>query len=348
MMEEAILFHQDKHLGVITLNRPQALNALTLDMIKVLQKQLSDWEKNDAVHAVIIQASEGKAFCAGGDIRWLYEKGLAKSAEQMDFFWHEYRLNHDIHHYSKPYIALLDGITMGGGVGISLHGSHPIATERFSFAMPETGIGFFPDIGAAYLLSRCKHQAGLYIALTGQRLDAPLTQAVGLIRGVIASEQLPALKQALINTDLSTDAHSQVDVCLQNFYQTQSASYDFFTKMEHCFKDASIETILECLQDANDAWSTSQYQTLLQKSPLSLKVTFEQIKRAAHLSISDCLRMDYILASHFMRDHDFYEGVRALIVDKDKSPRWDPPTLDGVSNAKVNAYFEPDGQEITL
>ena len=169
-MTDDIVFERKQQIGLITLKRPQALNALTLPMIKALQQQLLQWEGDKSIHAVVIQADVGKAFCAGGDVRWLYESGLAKNPEQMQFFWHEYRLNHTIHQFKKPYIALMNGITMGGGVGISLHGSHPVATENFVFAMPETGIGFFPDIGASYLLARCPGQTGIYLGLTGNNL----------------------------------------------------------------------------------------------------------------------------------------------------------------------------------
>lgn len=169
-MTEEVLFSQEGQLGFITLNRPKALNALTLTMIMALQKQLSIWKEDYSIKAVVVQAVPGNAFCAGGDIRWLYNAGRSKDSEQMQFFWHEYRLNHFIHHFGKPYISLLDGITMGGGVGISLHGSHPVASERFVFAMPETGIGFFPDIGASYLLNRCPGFLGVYLGLTGNKL----------------------------------------------------------------------------------------------------------------------------------------------------------------------------------
>lgn len=333
---------EHRHIGVITLNRPQALNALTLKMIKTMQQQLLQWQQDEAIHAVVIQAESGKAFCAGGDVRWLYDEGLAKSPEQMQFFWHEYRLNHFIHQFSKPYIALMDGITMGGGVGISLHGSHPVASERFSFAMPETGIGFFPDIGASYLLSRCPGQYGTYLGLTGNRLNAAEARACGLIKYNVEAQYFPDLLAALINTDLSKDAHQRVDDCIEQFAMAQKEALitNHYDAIMQTFQSDNIEKIIHALEHMNDEWSQAILTTLMQKAPLSLKVTLAQIRRARLLSMDECIKMDYCLVSHFMQDHDFYEGVRALLVDKDKNPQWCPACLQEVSEGRVADYFE--------
>ncbi|MBA2651274.1 MAG: enoyl-CoA hydratase/isomerase family protein [Tatlockia sp.] len=345
-----IAFSREKHIGLISLKRPKALNALTLPMIKALQQQLQLWEEDNDIHAVIIQAEEGKAFCAGGDVRWLYETGLAKNPEQMQFFWHEYRLNHFIHRFKKPYIALMDGITMGGGVGISLHGSHPVATERFIFAMPETGIGFFPDIGASYLLARCPGQTGVYLGLTGNRLNANEALSLGLIKSAVASEQLPKLLTRLIQTDLSEDAHNRVNDCLQEFAMPV-ANVPMNTEQEvidSCFGKETIENILSALQIKANDWSLATKNNLEQKAPLSLKVTLAQIQKAKTLSMEECLKMDYRLVNHFMCDSDFYEGIRALLVDKDKSPHWQPKSLSFVSEARVAEYFEDAGFKLDL
>ncbi|MCE3046190.1 enoyl-CoA hydratase/isomerase family protein [Legionella sp. 16cNR16C] len=347
-MSSDILFEKKEQLGVITLNRPNALNALTLEMIKALQEQLIEWEHDRHIHAVLIQATPGKAFCAGGDVRWLYESGLHKEKEQMEFFWHEYRLNHYIHHYSKPYIALMNGITMGGGVGISLHGSHPVATENFVFAMPETGIGFFPDIGASYLLARLPHYLGVYLGLTGNRLTSQDALAAGLIRKIIPAEHSTGLIELLNKTDLAVNAAQKVDDC---FTQLPLASTQHSIanagQIEKHFKFNTIEEILVSLNAAQDEWSKACLANLQQKAPLSLKITLTQIHKARFLSMADCIKMDYCLVRHFMNDSDFYEGVRALLVDKDKSPHWDPKQLEGVSEAKVADYFECE-QELEL
>lgn len=341
-MTDEVLFNQEGSFGVITLNRPKALNALTLNMILTLQRQLSLWKEDDSIHAVIVQAVPGNAFCAGGDIRSLYLSGQVNDAEQMQFFWHEYRLNHFIHHFGKPYISLIDGMVMGGGVGISMHGSHPIASERFVFAMPETGIGFFPDIGASYLLARCPGHLGIYLGLTGNRLGPQDAVKTGLVKKIVSSEQMPALYDALMNQDLSTDAFEQVNQCLQRFSFVSSTEEISQIKplINVCFAHPTIELIRGSLQSANTVWAEAVDNTLAQKSPLSLKVTLAQLQKAKGLSLAQCLQMDYDMVSHFMHDHDFYEGVRALLIDKDKKPQWHPARMDLVSEQIVQKYFE--------
>lgn len=345
MMTQDILFTQQGQIGLITLNRPKALNALTLDMIKELQQQLTLWKKDNAIKAVVIRASEGNAFCAGGDVRWLYQLGAQRVEEQMEFFWNEYRLNHFIHHLGKPYIALMDGITMGGGVGISLHGSHPIASERFVFAMPETSIGFFPDIGSSHLLAQCPDSLGIYLGLTGNRLNAAEAKNAGLIKGIISSENMPLALEALCKADLSSNAQEKVDSCLQEYLQTPekvSATH----VIKECFSLDSVELILNALESHEESWAKEVSKVIKQKSPLSLKLTLAQLHKAQGLSLAECLKMDYNLVRHFMLDNDFYEGVRALLIDKDKTPHWRPERLELVTDSKIISYFEPSVQHL--
>jgi enoyl-CoA hydratase len=340
-MNDEVFFSQEGSLGVITLNRPRALNALTLNMILNMQKQLSLWKEDKAIHAVVVKAVPGNAFCAGGDIRSLYD-ARHTNKEQMQFFMHEYRLNHFIHHFSKPYIALIDGIVMGGGVGISLHGSHPIASERYVFAMPETSIGFFPDIGASYLLTRCPGYLGIYLGLTGNRLNAFESMNAGLVTNIVSSAQMPALYDALMNENLATNAFERVDHCLQNFALSsisQSGNFDI-SVIETCFSPSTIEEIQHCLHNENTTWTQEVANIMAQKSPLSLKVTLAQLHRAKGLSLTQCLQMDYDVVSHFIRGDDLYEGIRALLVDKDKNPQWHPNRLHLVSESMVERYFE--------
>ncbi|MBA2657366.1 MAG: enoyl-CoA hydratase/isomerase family protein [Tatlockia sp.] len=336
-----LAFSREKHIGLITLTRPKALNALTLPMITALQQQLQLWQDDESIHAVVIQAEAGKAFCAGGDVRWLYEQGLAKNTEQKQFFWHEYRLNYFIHHYKKPYIALMNGITMGGGVGLSLHGSHPVATENFIFAMPETGIGFFPDVGASFLLARCPGEAGVYLGLTGSRLNADEAYSLRLVKSVVNSKHLPEVLATLVETDLSRDAHNRISACLQKFAQSTSQKFSILQQatIDSYFAKGTVEEILRALAKKGDEWSLATIKTLEKKSPLSLKITFEQIKKAKSFSMEACIKMDYVLVNHFMQNQDFYEGVRALLVDKDNSPNWQPQTLNQVSETQVADYF---------
>lgn len=349
-MTSEITFTREGQIGLITLNRPQALNALNLAMIKALQQQLQLWNDDNKIQAVVVQAAAGKAFCAGGDVRWLYEAGLAKNPEQMQFFWHEYRLNHYINNFKKPYIPLMDGITMGGGVGISLHGSHPVATERFVFAMPETGIGFFPDIGASYLLSRCPGQMGIYLGLTGNRIGAQDAHALGLVKYMIAANKLEAVLESLLKTDLSKDAHQSVKACLTKFVMsTEHAPIESEQiEINACFAQSTVEKIFAALQAKGNEWALATLHNLEQKAPLSLKVTLAQIQKAKSMSMADCMKMDYCLVSQFMQEPDFYEGVRALLIDKDKSPHWQPESLALATEAKVADYFECGQEELSL
>ncbi len=336
-----ILFSQERHIGLITLQRVYALNALTLPMIHALHHQLTAWLSDPEIHAVVIQAVPGKAFCAGGDVRWIYDAGLQNHVLPLQFFWHEYRLNYLIHQFKKPYIALMDGITMGGGVGISLHGSHPVATERFVFAMPETGIGFFPDIGASYLLSRCRGNVGPYLGLTGNRLGPMDAYAWGLVKEVIGSDQLQNTLNALIEADLSIDADARVDACLKRFAMPKAAGpmMHFEQAILEGFQSPDMESIMTALESMEATWGIETRTLLEQKSPLSLKVTLAQLQKAKSMSMAECIKMDYCLVGHFIRDPDFYEGVRALLVDKDKSPHWQPNSLSAVTPKMVADYF---------
>ncbi|MDP3704983.1 MAG: enoyl-CoA hydratase/isomerase family protein [Legionellaceae bacterium] len=342
-MNMDLIFTQERHIGLVSLNRPQALNALSLSMIRALQQQLTLWQNDHTIHAVVIRAVEGKAFCAGGDVRWLYETGRAHDPEQMPFFWHEYRLNQYIHDYPKPYVAMMDGLTMGGGVGISMHGSHPVASERFIFAMPETSIGFFPDIGASHLLTRCPDHVGMYLGLTGNRVNAQDAYDLGLVKHVIRSDAFSDALHALIDANLSSDAAAGVTTCLQSFAApvlSSSLSEEQRGFIAHCFKKPDVESILAALNEENGEWHRDILTNLNYKSPLSLKVTLKQLQQAEHLTLADCLRVDSCLVQHFMRDHDFYEGVRALLVDKDKTPHWEPEGLANVNEGMVSRYFE--------
>ena len=343
MMSAEVRFEQQKHLGVITLSRPQALNALTLAMIKLIYTQLIQWQTEPSIHAIVIRGEGEKAFCAGGDVRWLYDQGRDQHAELMNFFANEYRLNRLIHEYPKPFIALLNGITMGGGVGVGLHGSHPIASDTFKFAMPETTIGFFPDVGASYLLARCPGALGIYLGLTGHRLGAHDALYVRLVKSIVPSDRFDDLFIALLNADLSEHASQRVDQSVAEYALSSEQTPQIALVQDlinQCFSCNTIEAILERLAMLQTEWANSLHADLLMKSPLSLKVTLEQLRRTNSLSMAECIKMDYDLAGHFMAGHDFFEGVRALLVDKDKSPHWQPSTLAAVTHEIVAAYFE--------
>lgn len=346
-MSEEVLFDRRGEIGLITLNRPRSLNALTLPMIMEIQKQLVDWKDDPHVKAIVMSAASGAAFCAGGDVRWLFHAGQSHSEEQMQFFWHEYRLNHFIHHIEKPYIALMDGITMGGGVGISLHGSHPVASERFVFAMPETSIGFFPDIGASYLLNRCPGHLGLYLGLTGNRLGVFDSVKAGLVQHVVASEQMHELIDALSKESFKNDVHAQVNYCISQFSKKANDDSSLISpSLDKYFAYSTIESIKEALDESVEPWAREASMVLDQKCPLSLKVTLAQLRKSKGLVLAECLKMDYVLVQHFMKGTDFYEGVRALLIDKDKLPHWRPATLELVSDETVVNYFEQANHDL--
>lgn len=338
-----VLFSVEDHLGLITLNRPKALNALTMKMFEAIYKQLQVWQHDQNIHAVVMQAPPAKIFCAGGDVRWVFDVGRDDPLVPMRLFKHEYRLNHLISDFGKPYISLMDGLTIGGGVGITLHGSHAVGCEQFAFMMPEASIGFFPDIGASHLLSACPGGFGLYLGLTGRRLKSSDAYAMGLVKYTVSSDKTSNILAQLRASDLSIHAAQQVSTCLEAYQcdmpeGSAPSEADF---VADAFENkAYLSEVFEALEKQNTAWAEETKALLLEQSPLSLHVTFEQLKRAKNLNLAECLTMDYGLAYHFFKNHDFYEGVRARLVDKDKSPKWSPADWQAVSAEHVLQYFE--------
>lgn len=327
-------------LGVITLNRPKALNALTHAMIQSISHYLDTWVTDNDIKAVLIQSHSERAFCAGGDISYVYrakQKGLVVD----DLFYDEYQLNQKIHEYPKPYIAFLNGVAMGGGVGISIHGSHRVGTENLLFAMPETGIGFFPDVGGSYFLSRCKQQLGIYLGLTGVRLKIADTMGVGLVDYYIPSDALEHVKKAILQTSLDFGVKEVVSDILQS-HAIQSPDSHLLTYadiIEEIFSSIEVEVIFENLLRRSDLFSQETLNVLKTKSPTSLKVTRKQMQLGINKSIDECMKMEYQLAKHFLQSHDFFEGIRAVIIDKDQSPQWRPDTLEAVSDRRMDGFF---------
>lgn len=328
-------------IGVITLNRPKALNALSHTMVVAMLQQIKRWSEASHIKAIVIKADEGKAFCAGGDIRYVYEH--RNNQDISAFFGDEYRLNSAIFHCPKPYIALLDGITMGGGAGISIHGSHRVATEKLLFAMPETGIGFFPDIGSSYFLSRLPKKIGFYLGLTGARIDCQDCLALGLVTHLIAQDKQQAVLHALAETEFHQDAFVAVDHVLQKF--TLSARYSQLMLQQEIIANAfaknSVEDILSTLKNNADDWSQIIAEILLTRSPTSLKVTLQELQLGATLDFDACIQMEYRIANRFLMSHDFFEGIRAVVVDKDQNPHWQPKTLAEVRINEIQPYFAP-------
>lgn len=342
--EAEALIERRGRAGVVVLNRPRALNALTLTMVRLIADGLDEWERDGAVDRIVILAAGERAFCAGGDIRRLYDLGRAGDHDAQLTFWREeYQLDRRIKTYPMPIVVLAGGITMGGGVGLMMNAAHRVVDERFVFAMPEVGIGFFPDVGAAWFLPRLKHRAGVYFALTGLRADAGDALALGLAETFVASAALPALAQAL-------EGDEPVKAALARFAAPpgRSALISEAEDIEACFSRPDREAILDALRHAERrgrAFAAPARAAMLEKSPTSQAIALRQMTLGRAADFDQALRMDYRIVSRICRGHDFYEGVRAVIVDKDNRPQWSPPP----SPAEVDAYFAPlDVGELTF
>ncbi len=346
-MSPQILFNElpgkQGNLGLITLDRPEALNALTHEMIILMHQKLLEWENSPDIKAVVLRAAEGRAFCAGGDLRLVYEKNKVKDPTIVDFFRDEYRLNHYIFHYTKPYIAFLDGITMGGGAGISLHGSHRVGTERILFAMPETGIGFFPDVGATYFLSRLPYGLGFYLGLTGARIGSDDCLGMQLIDYKIQSTNLNLVLKTLQDTAFQGKGHDSVSQILQKFHLAPQLPplTDYYHFINHSFVKHSMEAILADLEKEATPWHLETAAALRKKSPTSLKVTLRQLHEGLKRDFDQCLQLEYHLACHFVQGHDFFEGIRAILIEKMQNPHWQPTELQEISPETVETFFTP-------
>ena len=323
--------------GVIVLNRPKALNALTLTMVRLIAAALDEWDEDEAVDRIVLIGAGERAFCAGGDIRRLYDVGRTGDHDAQLTFWREeYQLDRRIKTYPKPIVALVDGIAMGGGVGLAMNAAHAVASERFVFAMPEVGIGFFPDVGAAWFLPRLPFRAGVYFALTGLRADAGDAIALALAKTFVPSVTFPALAHALESEPVKT--------ALTRFAAPppRSTLTGEVEVIEACFSGLDRTAILEALREAETqgrAFAAPARTAMLEKSPTSQAIALRQMALGATIDFDEALRMDYRIVSRICRGHDFYEGVRAVIVDKDNRPHWSPPP----SRAEIDAYFAPLG-----
>ncbi len=341
-----ILFERRGAAGLVTLNRPKALNAVTHEMVRALRRQLDAWMDDGAVSRVIVTANGERAFSAGGDIRALYDQGRAgKQAEALIFFAEEYSLNNFIKRYPKPYVSLIDGIVMGGGVGISIHGSHRVAGDKYQFAMPEVGIGFFPDVGATWALPRLPGKIGTYLALTGERLKTADGVSAGAATHHVRSDRFPDLRDALCGA-------VPVDAVLAAFAEPQAGGEvaRLQPEIDRLFACATIEDMLAGLDREaggveHAAWAKKTADTMRTKSPLSLKIALEQMKRGAQCAFDECMRLEFRIVSRVVYGHDLYEGVRAVIVDKDNTPRWQPPSIAAVTEAEVARHFAPLGKD---
>ncbi len=333
--------------GFITLNRPRALNALSLGMVRDLMGILLAWQDDARVLAVAIRGSnkEGPfgAFCAGGDIRFLHQAGSTGNPQLEDFFTEEYALNHLIHNYPKPYIAFMDGIVMGGGMGISQGGSLRIVTERTKMAMPETAIGLFPDVGGGYFLSRCPGRVGEWLALTGDTIGAADAIAFKLADGFLAADQQAAVWDALGAQTFADGAAAQQWVA-SKFVAAGAFSISAGGQIDQYFSLDDVPAIVKALEGADSDWARTTAATLRKRSPLMLHVVLEQIRRARGMGLADDLRMERDMVRHcfYLRpgQSETVEGIRALAVDKDHQPKWSPDRIEDVNPALVQDFFK--------
>ncbi|XP_048390263.1 3-hydroxyisobutyryl-CoA hydrolase, mitochondrial isoform X2 [Stegostoma tigrinum] len=347
-LEKEVILTKSGSTGIITLNRPKALNALNLSMIRQIYPQLKKWEQDNETSLVIIKGAGEKAFCAGGDIRAVTEAGKVGDRLAEDFFREEYILNNAIGNCQIPYVALINGITMGGGVGLSVHGHFQVATEKTLFAMPETGIGLFPDVGGGFFLPRLEGKLGLYLALTGFRIKGRDVHQAGIATHFVKSDKIPDLERDLVS--LKSPSKEDVADLLNSYHFKCKADHKFvlaehMDKINRLFETNSVEEILENLQEDSSPFAVQSLKTLKKMSPTSMKITFQQLREGATKNLAEVLVMEYRLSQSCMRGHDFYEGVRAVLIDKDQSPKWKPATLEEVTEEYLKSCFQSLGSK---
>ena len=350
MTDEHVRFDRQGAWGVVTLARPKALNSLTREMCARIDAQLRSWADDDAVAAVLIEGEGERAFCAGGDIRWLATTARDDPQEAAGFFRTEYRLNALIARYPKPYIALMDGICMGGGVGVSAMAGRRIVTERTIWAMPECGIGMIPDVGASYVLSRMPGGLGLYLALTGDRLSGEDCLVTGIATHLVPSGGIGACRDALLGSDLSGDALAAIDRALKSHEDANPGGIVGSLKdIDHHFTaPRSLGDLMDDLDKHGGAFGEGALEKIRPGSPTSMALTFRLLKEAP-ATFDDCIRREFCVTAHLMEGPDFLEGVRAQIIDKDRKPAWQPSRIEDVDPARIDWYFtEPAGGPLVL
>ena len=347
-MEPQVLLNAENGVGTITLNRPNALNALTMNMIREMRSAFTQWVRDDDIKIILIKGNGDRAFCAGGDVRAVRQAiinhdGVAPPQLAQEFFYEEYILNHQIHTCKKPYVALIDRVCMGGGVGLSVHGTFRIATERTLVGMPETTIGLFPDVGGAWFLSRLPGEMGAYLALTGQPVHAGDCLSLGIATHLVASDSLGNLERDIFGLDPENMQYGIIDDLLNNYSiaPEETPVMNLKPQIDKCFAEDNVEQIIENLKKLDNKFSHQSLELLANKSPTSLKVTLEQIRRGKKaIDFGETMTMEYRMSQHFVKGKDFPEGVRALLIDKDHQPIWDPKTLENVSDDDVMEYFK--------
>ncbi|KEC55094.1 enoyl-CoA hydratase/isomerase family protein [Bartonella koehlerae] len=338
---DEISFIKKGHVGIIKLTRSSALNALNERMVSAFKKALNAWETDDDISCVLIEG-EGRAFCAGGDVVEIYHMGEKPSSYQ--YFSDEYRLNAYIRRFPKPYISFLNGIWMGGGVGISIYGSHRIVTENTLFAMPEGAIGFFPDVGASFFLPSLPNHFGIYLALTGARIKWGDCLNLGLATHAVPEIELECIRTAIIeqgNPQLALE-----ECAITKDYET---SHEIRGVINVCFGAHTLEECMELLYKKSKEgllFAKECYDILQSRSPTSLKIIWKQMKQNSSQTLEECMKIENRIAHHMINSHDFREGVRAMLIDKDKTPRWHPDKLSSITDEMIDIYFQTVEKEL--
>ena len=347
--DKEIIAQKENGIVTVTLNRPEALNALTLEMVRLLSFALSRWEKDDKVKAVVFRGAGDRAFCAGGDVKATYALGMRYRRGMADeriitlFYAEEYRLNRQLFHYKKPLFVFMNGITMGGGFGIAGPCHFRIATEKTVLSMPETNIGFFPDVGSTWFLNRCPGETGAYLALTGNPINADDAAWSELATHLIPSSSLQSCMDAIEKKIQETSIPEALEDALKDLSVTPAKGdlQKNRQRIDECFKYNTIEDILAALNRDGSDWAKKTSETIQSRSPTSLKISLAHLRQGKTDDFNTIIARDFILAQHFMKGHDFYEGVRAALIDKDKSPHWDPTRLSDVTDETLKKYFAP-------
>ena len=346
MTEQTVLVEVRNGVGHLTLNRPAGLNALDLDMVRQLRRQLDAWLDDDQLRVVVLRATGEKAFCAGGDIRGLYDSHLAGNDMYMTFFTEEYALDQLIHDYPKPVLALMDGFVLGGGMGLAQAATHRVITERVKMGMPETGIGYFPDVGGSYFLPRLEGAIGQYLGVTGTHIRAADALYAGLADYCLNHDQIAELDRTLDTIRWSREPDRDLDQLLAERAQQQLPGSEIQAMrpaIDQHFGHPDMPGIHAALaaeqRDEYREWAQRTLAAIDSKSPIAMSVTLELLRRGRELSLPDCFALESHLDAQWFAKGDIMEGVRALIVDKDRNPQWNPPTLAEVSPARVQDLF---------
>jgi enoyl-CoA hydratase len=344
MSEPEITRAKVGHCGLITLDRPRALNALTHEMVKGMAAALDDFAQDPDILTVAVRGSSPRAFCAGADIRRVYEHGKeGRHDAQLAFLRDEFRNCYRIHTYPKPYVALIDGIVMGGGAGISIHGTHRVVGDAITFAMPETAIGFFPDIGASFFLPRLPDRFGVYLAMTASRIDLGDMLALGLANAHVPSVRFDSLIEKFADGEEAGKA-----IASESIASPPSSIMKEREIVSRAFAFSGAKRIFTALADAahrGSAFAETALEVLYSRSPSSVAIALKQMQLGASLSLAEALQLDYRIAARILRSHDFYEGVRVTLVDKGDTPDWRPAIIDDVSADEIETYFAPLGDE---